>query len=49
MISEIVIVSVITMITTIITKFGKKIFRMKSHCSDCCDVVLETEPQNEND
>ena len=42
MIVEMILVSVISIITTLATKRLIKIVRFKSNCSKCCDLEIDT-------
>ena len=48
MIVEAIVIAVLTIVTTIFTKVALKACHIESKCSECCDIVLETEAeQNE--
>ena len=49
MIVEVIVITVASILTTIITKMMMKACHIESKCSECCDVVLETEPKNDSE
>ena len=49
MIVEAIIVAVTPILTTIFTKILLQACHIESRYSECCDIVLETEPKNDSE
>ena len=44
MIVETILIVISTILTTLFTKVVLKACHVESKCSECCDIILETEP-----
>lgn len=47
MIVETIIIVITTILTSIFTKLVLKACHIESRCSNCCDIILETEPNTD--